>query len=42
VLGDDSADSDDSRFNGLVSPGDIIGRAWLILRPIDRFGFVNP
>lgn len=42
VLGDDSADSDDSRFNGLVSPGDIIGRAWLILKPIERFGFVNP
>lgn len=29
--GDDSKDSDDSRFNGPVPPADVVGRAWVIL-----------
>jgi signal peptidase I len=42
VLGDDSRDSDDSRYNGPVPPGDVFGRAWLILSPKEHRGFVNP
>jgi signal peptidase I len=42
VLGDFSRDSDDSRFNGPVSPKSLVGRAWLILAPGGRRGFVNP
>ena len=41
VLGDDLQDSDDSRFNGSVKPSRLIGRAWLIVSPWDRFGFVR-
>ena len=42
VLGDDSKDSDDSRFNGPVRRGNIVGRAWLVVAPRSRIGFVNP
>lgn len=42
VLGDESMDSDDSRFNGTVSKAEIIGRTWLIVGPEDRRGWVNP
>ncbi|HYW80072.1 MAG TPA: signal peptidase I [Thermoguttaceae bacterium] len=41
VLGDYSRDSDDSRFNGPVMPEQVIGRAWLIVGPSGRRGFVN-
>lgn len=41
VLGDDSKDSDDSRFNGPVPPEEITGRAWFILAPAERRQFVN-
>ena len=41
VLGDYSRDSDDSRFNGPVAPERLSGRAWLILGPSGRRGFVN-
>ena len=41
VLGDDTRDSDDSRFNGPVPPEQILGRAWLILDPAERRGLVN-
>lgn len=41
VLGDDSRDSDDSRFNGAVPPEMIIGRTWMIISPKERRGFVN-
>ena len=41
LLGDDSRDSDDSRFNGPVGLDRIIGRSWLIVWPLSRFGFVN-
>ena len=41
MLGDDLKDSDDSRFNGPVMPSRLIGRAWLIVSPWDRFGFVR-
>ena len=42
VLGDDSKDSADSRFDGTISKERILGRAWLIVWPLDRFAFVNP
>jgi signal peptidase I len=41
VLGDDLKDSDDSRFNGPVSANRIIGRAWLIVWPPNRIGWVR-
>lgn len=41
LLGDDSHDSWDSRFDGPVSRCAIRGRAWLIVWPPSRFGFVN-
>ena len=41
VLGDDLKDSDDSRFNGPVKPSRLIGCAWLIVSPWERFGFVR-
>jgi len=41
VLGDDLKDSDDSRFNGPVPPHRILGRAWLIVSPRNRFGWVR-
>ena len=42
VLGDDSKDSDDSRYNGPVRASEIRYRAWLRVWPPSRFGFVNP
>lgn len=41
VLGDDSLDSDDSRFEGPIPPNWIVGRSWLIVQPWARFGWVN-
>lgn len=41
VLGDFTRDSDDSRFNGPVDPQQIKGRAWLIVGPSSRFGWVR-
>jgi signal peptidase I len=41
VLGDFSRDSDDSRFNGPVKPDQLIGRAWMIVGPSGRRGFVR-
>jgi len=42
VLGDDTIDSDDSRYTGPVPPEEIMGRAWLIVAPWPRVGFINP
>jgi signal peptidase I len=42
VLGDNSLDSDDSRFNGPVPRQAIVGRAWLIVWPGSHRGWVNP
>jgi signal peptidase I len=42
VLGDDSKDSFDSRFEGPIAAGQIKGRAWLVVWPPARFGLVNP
>ncbi len=42
VLGDDSRDSDDSRFNGVIRRNQIIGRAWAVLSPVKHWGWVNP
>ena len=41
VLGDDSRDSQDSRFEGPVDPERIRGRAWLIVWPLSRARFLN-
>jgi signal peptidase I len=41
VLGDYSRDSDDSRYNGPVSPDQLIGRPWLIVAPAGRRGVVR-
>jgi signal peptidase I len=41
VLGDDSRDSQDSRFEGPVNPQRIRGRAWLIVWPLSRVRFIN-
>jgi len=41
VLGDDLKDSDDSRFNGPVPANRLMGRAWLIVWPINRLGLVR-
>lgn len=40
VLGDDSRDSNDSRYEGNIPPHRILGRAWFIVRPWSRAGFV--
>lgn len=41
VLGDDSRDSQDSRFEGAIPPERIQGRAWLRVWPLRRFGWVK-
>lgn len=41
VLGDDSRDSDDSRFSGPISEQRIRGRAWMIVWPLSRWGPVR-
>jgi signal peptidase I len=41
VLGDDSVDSDDSRFEGPVPPQRVSARAWLIVWPPSRMGWVR-
>ncbi|MFM9965710.1 MAG: signal peptidase I [Planctomycetaceae bacterium] len=41
VLGDDSKDSEDSRYDGPIPAEWIVGRAWLIVAPWSRFGRVN-
>lgn len=41
VLGDDSRDSMDSRYNGVLSADRFTSRAWLMLGPGDRYGFVR-
>ena len=41
VLGDDSIDSDDSRFEGTVARARVRARAFLILWPPSRIGFVH-
>lgn len=42
VLGDDSRDSFDSRFEGPLDPARITARPLLIIWPLSRFGWVNP
>ena len=42
VLGDDSKDSQDSRFEGTIAPQKILGRAWCVVWPISRMRWVNP
>ena len=42
VLGDDSRDSWDSRWEPPVKPKEIVGRAWLRVWPPSRIGLVNP
>jgi signal peptidase I len=42
ILGDFSMDSQDSRWTGPLKLKRIQGRAWLIVWPLARIGFVNP
>jgi signal peptidase I len=42
VLGDLSMDSEDSRWTGPIRPQVLRGRAWLVVWPPRRAGFVNP
>ena len=42
VLGDDTRDSQDSRFEGPVERRRIVGRVWLRIWPPRRIGWVNP
>ncbi len=42
VFGDDSRDSQDSRFEGPISADQIRARPWLIVWPPSRIGWVNP
>jgi signal peptidase I len=41
LLGDDSRDSEDSRFTGPIARSQITGRSWLIVWPLSRFGWVS-
>ena len=41
VLGDNSAQSSDSRYWGFVPKSNLVGRAFLIWWPLNRFGFVD-
>jgi signal peptidase I len=41
VLGDELKDSDDSRFNGPVPARRVMGRAWLIVWPWKRAGWIR-
>jgi signal peptidase I len=42
VLGDNSRDSQDSRFEGPILPEQIDGRPWLVIWPLAHLRFVNP
>jgi signal peptidase I len=42
VLGDDTVDSQDSRFTGPLELSSIRGRAWLVVSPLSAARFVNP
>jgi signal peptidase I len=42
VLGDDSQDSQDSRYDGPVAPGRIERRVWLVVWPLSRLRCVTP
>ena len=41
VMGDNRYDSSDSRFNGVVPIDDVVGRAFVISWPIDRWRWVD-
>ena len=41
LLGDDTRDSEDSRFTGPLPRKRIVGRSWLIVWPLSRFGWVT-
>ena len=41
VLGDDSKDSQDSRYEGVLAAGRFTARAWLIVGPSGRRGWVR-
>jgi signal peptidase I len=42
VFGDDSRDSQDSRYDGPIAPSRIRARAWIRVWPLSRIGWVNP
>ena len=41
VMGDNRYDSSDSRFNGVVPIADVVGRAFVISWPIDRWRWID-
>lgn len=41
VMGDNRYDSSDSRFNGVVPIADVVGRAFVISWPIDRWQWID-
>jgi len=42
VMGDDSKDSEDSRYEGPIEPERLFARAWLRVWPWSRIGWVSP
>ncbi len=42
ILGDDSRDSQDSRFTGPLKWDRVRGRPWMVVWPPSRIGFINP
>lgn len=42
ILGDDSRDSQDSRFTGPLKWERVRGRPWMVVWPPSRAGFINP
>ena len=42
ILGDDSRDSQDSRFTGPLKWDRVRGRPWMVVWPPSRMGFINP
>lgn len=42
LLGDDSVDSQDSRYEGPLAKENVEGRAWIVVWPFSRFHFITP
>ena len=40
-MGDNRGNSDDSRYNGFVPKGKLVGRAFVRILPVSRIGFLH-